>query len=359
MDKKDIKLTDFLKKMKELAASDLHVTANSQPVYRIDGKLRSLVQDEVLDAPRVKKVLQEILDEDQLIKFTSRKEIDFSYHIERIGRFRVNYYFEKDNWAGAFRAVPQHPFTIEELKLPEILKSMALKPRGLILVTGPAGSGKSTTLAAMLEHINMNKFAHIVTIEDPIEFLHKNKKSVICQREIGRDTASFTNALMHVLRQDPDVIFIGEMRDLDSASIALQAAETGHLVLATLHTPSASATVERVINMFPSGQQSQVRTLLAVNLEAVLAQSLMSRAKGGGRVLAMEIMINTVAIKSAIRDGKVHQIPNMIQAGSEYGMRTLDMALRDLYKGGEVTFEEAVAKADDEDEFKRLIGKIV
>lgn len=353
------KIIELLKRMKELNASDLHINANSQPIFRIDGRLKTFIEDEVLDLKKTKEILEEALDEDQLIKFSNRKELDFSYHLENMGRFRANYYFERDSWAGAFRAIPERPLSIDELKLPEVLKELALKPRGLILVTGPAGTGKSTTLAAMLEHINSNKFVHIVSIEDPIEFLHKNKKSIICQREVGRDTSSFTNALRHILRQDPDVIFIGEMRDLDSAAIALEAAETGHLVLVTLHTPSASLTIERVINMFPADRSLQVRMLLANNLEAVLSQTLLNKAHGEGRVLAMEIMVLTLAIRNTIRDGKVQQIPNMIQAGSAQGMKTLDMALRDLYKSGEITIEEALTKANDPQEFKRLLGRTI
>lgn len=352
----EFSMEDILKDMVQKASSDLHIKAGSPPMMRIDGELVS-GSSLVLSGDMVRKLCESIITDQQKAEFIAEKELDFAYSIPGLARFRVNFHFQRGSWAAAFRIVPVRPFTIDELKLPAILKEMAMKPRGLILVTGPTGSGKSTTMAAMINHINENKKAHIITVEDPIEFLHKDQISVISQREINADTHSFAKALRHILRQDPDVIMIGELRDLETTQIAVTAAETGHLVLASLHTNSASATVDRVIDIFPPHQQQQIRMQLSVTLEGVLCQTLMAKASGRGRVMAMELMPVNAAIRNIIREGKTHQIPNIIQAGATFGMKAMDMSLRDLFQQGAVSYEEALSKAIDPHEFNRLIGK--
>lgn len=351
----EMTIEDLLHIMVERGASDLHLKTGSAPMIRIDGELTPVTY-EVLTPDVVRRMIESILSDEQKARFIAEKELDLAYSVPGLSRFRINIYLQRGTWGTAIRVIPARPFTIDELKLPPILKDLAMKPRGLILVTGPTGSGKSTTLAAMINHINENRRCHIVSIEDPIEFLHKDKNSVICQREVGADTHSFTHALRHVLRQDPDVILIGEMRDLETTQIAITAAETGHLVLATLHTSSAPTTIDRVIDIFPPHQQQQIRMQLSVTLEGVLCQTLLPKAKGSGRVMAMEIMPVTPAVRNIIREGKTHQIPNIIQSGMQYGMQSLDMALRNLYLQGLVTFEDALAKAAVPEEFARLVG---
>ncbi|MBI2251188.1 MAG: type IV pilus twitching motility protein PilT [Armatimonadetes bacterium] len=351
-------IENLLYKMVEEGSSDLHLKVDSPPMLRVDGELVPCAYAP-LKNDHLRAMLESILTEQQKAQFVAEKELDLSYSIPGLSRFRINIYLQRNSWAGAFRVVPARPFTIDELKLPDILKDLAMRPRGLILVTGPTGSGKSTTLAAMIDHINENRHCHIVTVEDPIEFIHKDKNSLLSQREIGSDTYSFSNALKHVLRQDPDVVLIGEMRDLETTAIAITAAETGHLVLATLHTNSAATTVDRVIDIFPPHQQQQIRMQLSVTLEGILCQALLSKASGHGRVMAMEIMPVNPALRNIIREGKSHQIPNIIQSGSSFGMQSLDMALRNLYIQGLVTYEEALNKAASPDELNRLVGKIV
>jgi len=325
-------------------------------MLRIDGEL-SPASYEIMTPEMVRRMCESILTDEQKARFIADKELDLAYSIPGLSRFRVNIYLQRGTWGSAIRVIPSRPLSLDELRMPAILKDLAMKPRGLILVTGPTGSGKSTTLAAMINHINENRRCHIVTVEDPIEFLHKDKNSVICQRELGSDTHSFTMALRHVLRQDPDVILIGEMRDLETTSIAITAAETGHLVLATLHTNSAATTVDRVIDIFPPHQQQQIRMQLSVTLEGILCQTLVPKAKGGGRVMAMELMPVTPAVRNIIREGKSHQIPNIIQAGSQFGMQSLDTALRNLYQQGLITYEDAISKSSSPEEFNRLIGR--
>lgn len=347
-------MEDILKDMVQKGASDLHIKAGSPPMLRIDGELIAN-SSLLMTADRVRLLSESIITDQQKAEFVAEKELDFAYSVPGLARFRVNLHFQRGSWAGSFRIVPVRPFTIDELKLPAILKDLAMKPRGLLLITGPTGSGKSTTMAAMINHINENRKCHIVTVEDPIEFLHKDVKCLITQREINADTHSFTKALRHVLRQDPDVIMIGELRDLETTQIAITAAETGHLVLGSLHTNSAPATVDRVIDIFPPHQQQQVRMQLSVTLEGVLCQTLLPKATGHGRVMAMELMPVTPAVRNTIREGKTHQIPNLIQAGATYGMKSLDMSLRELYQQGLVTYEEALTKASEPSEFNRLI----
>ncbi|MFH0801765.1 MAG: type IV pilus twitching motility protein PilT [bacterium] len=351
----ELTIEELLRLMVEKGASDLHLKAGSSPMLRIDGEL-SPAGYEIFPASTVRRLIESILTDQQKAEFVAEKELDLAYSITGLSRFRINVYLQRGTWCAAIRIVPARPFTIDELKLPSILKDLSMKPRGLVLVTGPTGSGKSTTLAAMINHINENRRCHIVTVEDPIEFLHQDKNSVICQRELGPDTHSFTNALRHVLRQDPDVVLIGELRDLETTGIAITAAETGHMVMATLHTNSAPATIDRIIDIFPPHQQAQIRMQLSVTIEGVLCQTLLPKAKGSGRVMAMELMPVTPALRNIIREGKTHQIPNLIQAGSQYGMQSLDMSLRFLLQQGLVTYEEALSKASNPEEFSRLIG---
>lgn len=352
----EMTLEDLLHIMVEKGSSDLHLKAGCAPMIRVDGELVPITY-ELLSPEVVRRMIESILTEEQKAKFVVDKELDLAYSVPGLSRFRVNVFIQRNTWSTAIRVVPSRPFSIDELKLPPILKELAMKPRGLILVTGPTGSGKSTTLAAMVNHINENKRCHIVSVEDPIEFIHKDKNSVLSQREVGEDTNSFSAALKHVLRQDPDVILIGEMRDLETVSIAITAAETGHLVLATLHTSSAATTVDRMIDIFPPHQQQQVRMQLSVTLEGILCQTLIPKANGNGRVMAMEIMPVTPAIRNLIREGKSYQIPNMIQSGAQFGMQSLDVALRNLFVQGLITYDEAVAKASSPDELARLVGR--
>jgi twitching motility protein PilT len=301
-------------------------------------------------------LIYDILRDDQIQRFESEWELDFSYSLSKIARFRCNIYRDRGNVAGAFRLIPARIPTIRELNLPPILEDITRKPRGLVLVTGPTGSGKSTTLAAMIGVINSERSCHIITIEDPIEYLHPHKMSIINQREVGHDTKSFAAALRSALREDPDVILVGEMRDLETMSTAITAAETGHLVFATLHTNNAAQTVERIIDVFPTSQQDQVRVQLANTLVAVISQQLLPRADGPGRVPACEVMICTPAIRNLIREMKFHQIPSIIQTSGEIGMQTMDQSLRDLYNRGLITYEEAMSRAINPDELKKLIA---
>jgi len=353
---REVTIEDLLHLLVERGASDLHLKAGSAPMIRVDGELTP-ASYEIMTPDSVRRMIESILTDEQKAKFIADKELDLAYSIPGLSRFRVNVYLQRGTWATAVRVIPSRPFTIDELKLPPLTKDLSMKPRGLVLVTGPTGSGKSTTLAAMINHINENRRCHIVTVEDPIEFLHKDKNSVVSQREVGQDTHGFGLALRHVLRQDPDVVLIGEMRDLETTSIAITAAETGHFVLATLHTNSAPATVDRVIDIFPPHQQQQIRMQLSVTLEGILCQTLIPKAKGSGRVMAMEMMPVTSAIRNIIREGKTHQIPNAIQAGGQLGMMSLDMSLRNLYLQGLITYEDALSKATSPDEFNRLINR--
>lgn len=352
----EVQIEDLLRVMVEKGASDLHLKAGSPPMLRVDGELIPAGY-EMLTPDSLRRMIESILTEQQKAEFVAEKELDLAYSVPGLSRFRVNVYLQRGTWGAALRVIPARPFTIDELKLPSILKELAVKPRGLILVTGPTGSGKSTTLAAMVNHVNENRRAHIVTIEDPIEFLHKDKLSVISQREVGSDTHSFTNALTRILRQDPDVILVGEMRDLETIGVAITAAETGHLVLATLHTSGAAATIDRIVDVFPPHQQQQIRMQLSVSLEGIMSQALLQKSKGAGRVLAMEILTITPAVRNVIREGKTHQIPNLIQAGSQFGMISLDASLKNLYQQGMISYEEALSKCTNPDDFNRLLGR--
>jgi len=338
-------------------ASDLHLTADAPPMLRIDGSLRPAGSTEPWPRDKVNAALLSILTVAQQKTFEHDLELDFAHTISDNARFRVNFYLQRGAMGAAFRIIPTELKQLKELGVPESVGNFSQLPRGLVLVTGPTGSGKSTTLAALIDLANSTRADHIVTVEDPIEFLHKNKKSVVNQREVGSDTHSFASALKHVLRQDPDVILIGELRDLETVSVALTAAETGHLVFATLHTQDAPQTIDRVIDVFPPHQQEQVRAQLAATLQGVVCQTLVKRADGKGRVVATEILVTTPAISNLIREGKTYQIVSMMQAGRAQGMHTLDQHLAELVNAGAITYEAALEKAHDVDGIDRLLQR--
>ncbi len=350
-------IDEILRKMVSMRASDLHLAVGSPPNIRIDGKLVPLSDYGTISNEILKGALYSIISEDQKKTFEKNKELDFSHSIPQVSRFRGNMLYQRNTLGAVFRSIPANPPSIEELNLPPVITALSKKPRGLVLVTGPTGSGKSTTLASMVDYINRSRSEHIVTIEDPIEFLHKNQKSIIRQRELGSDTLSFSEALKHVLRQDPDVILVGEMRDLDTISLAVTAAETGHLVFATLHTTSAASTIDRVIDVFPSSQQAQIRMQLSTTLEGIICQTLVPRKEGKGRACAMEILIGTLGVRNLIREGKTHMIVNMLQAGVKDGMQTLNSALHKLVVSGAVSQDDALLKSSQPDELKSLFGR--
>jgi twitching motility protein PilT len=350
----EIHIDDLLRLVVEKGASDLHLVVGVAPVIRIDGGLVPAPFERVTPQDS-QRMVYDILTDEQIHRFETTFELDFSYSLARISRFRVNVYKDKGTVAAAFRVIPSRIPTIEDLGLPKVLLELTRKPRGFILVTGPTGSGKSTSLAAMINQINTETSRHIITIEDPIEYLHTHRKSIINQRELGMDTKTFQNALRAALREDPDVILVGEMRDNETISAAISAAETGHLVFATLHTNNAAQTVDRIVDVFPPGQQEQIRFQLSNNLEAVLCQQLLPRAGAPGRVCAMEIMIASPAIRNLIREGKAHQITSAIQTSASVGMQTMDTSLRDLYQRGTITLDEAIARAMQPDELRNMI----
>ncbi|MBQ2612012.1 type IV pilus twitching motility protein PilT [bacterium] len=351
-------IEDLLEKLVEMGGSDLHITANLPPAIRIDGQLKRL-DVPPLSPDDVEVLLFPMLSNEQRRKLEQEWELDFSYGIEGLSRFRVNFYKDKGNYAAAFRTITSIVPTFNQLGLPEIVRTVAEKPRGLVLVTGPTGSGKSTTLAAMVDYINSNRAEHILTIEDPIEYVHTSKQCIVHQRELGMDTRSFANALKSALREDPDIILVGEMRDHETIALALTAAETGHLVFGTLHTSSASQTIDRIIDVFPDGQQQQIRVQLANSLVAVFAQTLLPKVQPDGtkkgRVMAQEIMLVTPAIANLIRESKAAQIYSTIQMNQGMGMQTLEMALANLYKQNLITINDAISKTSKPDELKRLI----
>jgi twitching motility protein PilT len=340
-----------------LGASDLHVSSNSFPMIRVDGGLKPIDNSVIWDRDRVEAAIRSILTDAQYATFEENLELDLAYTISANARFRVNIYQQRGNMGAAFRLIPTGIKKLSELGLPDSIARFATLARGLVLVTGPTGSGKSTTLAAIIDLVNRTRADHIVTVEDPIEFLHSNQKSMVNQREVGADTHSFANALKHVLRQDPDVILIGELRDLETISVALTAAETGHLVFATLHTQDAPQTIDRVIDVFPPHQQGQVRAQLAATLQGVVCQTLVKKASGKGRAVATEVLIATPAINNLIREGKTYQIASAMQAGREHGMHTMDSYLADLVNSGEITTQAAMEKAQDVESIKQLIHR--
>lgn len=353
----EMHIDDLLQAMVERGASDLHLCVGVPPVIRVDGQLRQLNYPK-LEANVVQRLLYDILSDVQIARFEEHWELDTSYSLYNSSRFRVNVYRDKGAIAAALRLIPVKIPTIQGLGLPIVLEQLTRNARGLILVTGPTGSGKSTTLAAMINQINNERSAHVITIEDPIEYLHQHCCSVINQRELGQDTKEFALALRSALREDPDVILVGEMRDLETISLALTAAETGHLVLATLHTNSAAQTVDRIVDAFPSAQQEQIRLMLSNSLEAVLCQQLLPRLNRGetGRVCAMEVMIATSAIRNLIREAKSHQITSIIQTSANVGMMTMDQHLYELYVRGLIAFNDALGVAMNPDEFKNMVS---
>jgi twitching motility protein PilT len=348
-----VDISELLTFMKQQGASDLHLSAGLPPMIRLHGSLRRLKMDP-LTQEEIRKMLYSILTEEQRKRFESDLELDFPHQLGGLARFRVNAFRHERGDGAAFRLIPSQVPTLADLNMPPILAEMSLKEKGLILVTGPTGSGKSTTLAAMVNHINENKYCHIITVEDPIEFLHTPKNSLIHQRELGGHTHSFAKALRSALREDPDVILVGEMRDLETTSLAITAAETGHLVMGTLHTNSAAKTIDRTIDIFPADARDQVRTMLAESIIAVVAQALIPRKDGKGRVVALEILIANVAIRNLIREGKTFQIPSIIQTNQHLGMQSVDFHLRDLVSKGIITKEEALKKALDPKSFGEM-----
>lgn len=349
----ELHLDDLLRDACERSSSDLHLTVGLPPVVRVDGSLQHL-DYAPLQPNDSQRLIYDILSSDQVQWFEKTRELDFSYGVSAVGRFRVNVYRQRGSVGAALRAIPDQIPSFEQLGLPPVIRELTQRHSGLILVTGPTGSGKSTTIACMIDAINNEMPVHIMTIEDPIEYLHRHKRAMINQRELNTDTDSFENALRAVLREDPDVILIGEMRDLETIAAALTLAETGHLVFGTLHTRNAPQTVDRVIDVFPPHQQDQIKVQLSNSLEAVVAQQLCPQL-GGGRVAAIEIMVATSAIRNLIREGKTYQIYGALETGAQFGMQTMDKVLADLYRFGRITNEEAMARAIDRENYKRFL----
>ena len=353
-----ITLPDLLKKLTELGGSDLHLSTNSAPQVRVHGHLSPLAGIAPMTASDTKRLAYSVLTDAQKHRFEENLELDFSFGLKGMSRFRANLFNQKGAVGAVFRSIPYEIKTFEALGLPQIVTDLCKKPRGLILVTGPTGSGKSTTLASMIDKINMDRHDHILTIEDPIEFLHNHKNCVVNQREVAADTHSFGAALRTALRQDPDIVLVGEMRDLETIEMALRIAETGHLTFATLHTNSAYSTINRIIDVFPSAQQSQVRTQLSLVLEGIMCQSLLPSSSGQGRSMALEILIPNPAIRNLIREDKIHQIYSMMQTGQDkYGMQTFNQALASLVHKKEITLDVATQRSSNADELRELIER--
>lgn len=353
-----VNLRSLLEEMVSRNASDLHIVAGERPKLRIDGDITNASPELELAPKDTLQIAYSVLTEQQKKRFELEDELDFSFGIQNLARFRGNVFKQRGCVSMVVRQIPFAIKTFDQLGLPGSIAKMAEKPRGLVLVTGPTGSGKSTTLAAMIDKINRERKGHIITVEDPIEFIHKHQSCIINQREIGSDTKSFANALKYALREDPDIILVGEMRDLETIAATLTIAETGHLAFATLHTNSAAEAINRIIDVFPSHQQSQVRAQLAFVLEGIVTQTLLPRAQGKGRVMAAEILVVTPAIRALIRDDKVHQIYSSMQAGKKWGMQTLNDALYALYMNREVTADECLRVSGDPTEFQRMIGQL-
>jgi twitching motility protein PilT len=354
-----INLRALLEEMIEREASDLHITAGERPKIRIDGDITNSRIETVLAPKDTLQLAYSVLTEQQKKRFETEDELDFSFGIQNLARFRGNCFKQRGCISIVIRQIPFQVKTFEQLQLPPVVAKFAERPRGLILVTGPTGSGKSTTLAAMIDKINREWKGHIITVEDPIEFIHRHQGCIVNQREVGTDTKSFANALKYALREDPDVVLIGEMRDLETIQAGLTIAETGHLAFATLHTNSAAETVNRIIDVFPAHQQSQVRAQLSFVLEGIITQTLLPKAKGKGRVMACEILVVTPAIRALIRDDKVHQIQSSMQSGKKFGMQTLNDSLYQLYMNREVVLEDCLRSTPEPNEFLRMIGEPV
>ncbi len=348
-------LRELLEEMVKLGASDLHLTVGAPPVIRIDGKLVRTKHD-MLTSEQIKKLAYSMLNEKQKMKFEQNSELDLSFGIEKMSRFRCNLFIQRGNVAVALRQIPYEIKSFEELGLPKVCADLASLPRGLVLVTGPTGSGKSTTLAAIIDKINKERAVHIITVEDPIEYLHRHQKALINQREVYADTTSFAVALKYALREDPDVVLVGEMRDLETIEAALSISETGHLAFATLHTNSAAESINRIVDAFPSNQQEQIRVSLSFSIQAILSQTLIPKI-GGGRCMVQEIMIATPAIRALIRDDKIHQMYSMIQSGQKYGMKTLNQSLAELSQGGKITLNDAMNYSQNPQELSEMITR--
>jgi twitching motility protein PilT len=352
-----LNLRALLEEMLSRDASDLHLTQGERPKLRVDGEIVDSSVDEVLSPKDTLSLAYSVLTETQKKRFEQEDELDFSFGIQNLARFRGNVFKQRGSVSMVVRMIPFNVRTFDELKLPAIVARLAERPRGMVLVTGPTGSGKSTTLAAMIDKINRERRGHIITVEDPIEFIHRHQKCIVNQREVGTDTKSFSSALKYALREDPDVILVGEMRDLETISAALTIAETGHLALATLHTNSAPEAINRIIDVFPASQQAQVRAQLAFVLEGIVTQTLVPKASGHGRVMVAEILVATPAIRAVIRDDKVHQIYSLMQAGKKHGMQTMNDALYQLYMSREIVKDEALRVSPNPSEFLRAIGE--
>jgi len=350
-------IEELLQIMVQRGGSDLHITAGAPPKVRVDGSLVSTEHD-VLAPDMTKKIIYSVLTSEQIAKFERDLELDLSFGIDGLGRFRTNVFMQRGAVGAVFRIIPYAIQSFEELGLPrDVCEMFCALPKGLVLVTGSTGSGKSTTLAAMIDHINQHRCEHVITIEDPIEYLHRNKNCLFNQREVGSDTHTFANALRSVLREDPDVVLIGEMRDLETIELALTLAETGHLTFATLHTSDTVQTINRIVDVFPSHQQQQVRTQLSFVLQGVVCQCLLPRSNGRGRALSAEVMVANQAIRSCIRENKAHQIYSLIQTGGKYGMRTMNQALFELYQQNLISYDEAMARTTDPEDLKRTFQR--
>jgi twitching motility protein PilT len=357
-DEQDIQIpvAELLDVVLERGASDLHLTVGAPPTIRLHGDLERLSEYPMMTPRALQGMIYAILPQKMRERLEQELELDMSYALPGRARFRVNVYFQRDSLGAAFRLIPYEIKTIDDLQLPNVVGDLARFPRGFVVVTGPTGSGKSTTLAGMVDIVNKERAAHIMTVEDPIEFLHRHERCIVNQREVGADTHSSSQALKHVLRQDPDVVLVGEMRDLETIGTAITAAETGHLVFATLHTQDAPQTIDRIIDVFPPHQQQQVRVQLATTLQGVVTQQLLQTSDGQGRVVAVEVLICTPAVRNLIREGKVHQIYSIMQAGGRFGMQTMDQSLANLVKAGQITQQLAYERCHDVEELNRLIG---
>jgi twitching motility protein PilT len=351
------KLDAFFKLMVDQGASDLHLVSGSQPILRVSGELQR-VRYTILESDDLKKMLYEVAPEYKIKQFEETGDVDFAYEIPGLARYRANYFVQKYGVGAVFRQIPDTILTVEQLGLPPVLNKLPLYPKGLVLVTGPTGSGKSTTLAALVDYANTHRKDHILTIEDPVEFVHKSRNCVVNHREVGLHTKSFTSALRAALREDPDIIMVGEMRDLETISLAVEAASTGHLVFGTLHTQSAAKTVDRIIDVFPHDQQEQIRATLADSLQAVVAQTLFKRRDTKGRCAALEILIATPAVRNLIRDGKTFQIPTVLQTGKKFGMQSLDDAILDHLEKGRINPEDAYLHCLDKARFRAFLRNV-
>ncbi len=350
-----VTLRELLELMVKKKSSDLHITVGSPPVIRIDGKLVKTDYD-ILTPEQSKKLAYSVMNERQRQKFEENSELDLSFGVEQLSRFRCNVFMQRGNVAIALRQIPHMIQGFDELGLPDIVPKLADLPRGLVLVTGPTGSGKSTTLAALIDKINSERNLHIITIEDPIEYLHRHKNCLVNQREVYSDTKSFASSLKYALRQDPDVVLIGEMRDLETMEAALTISETGHLAFATLHTNSAAEAINRIVDVFPTNQQEQVRVQLSFVLQGIISQQLIPQI-GGGRALAVEILVATPALRAVIRDDKIHQIYSLIQAGQKFGMRSMNQSLYDLYKRKKISYNDAIGRSSNIQELEEMIQR--